>query len=158
MKKIVTLALAALFLLPLFGQGCGNCPEQGKHNGTHNGNPQMEVSRKVLGNAKTVYSLNDDYTISYRWNKNPKIGTYVLLVNIWDKKHKPVTNLNVTANSYMPSMRGSHDTGDIKMMTNKKKEYATPVNFVMLGEWEVELKIADGDKQLAKLFVKREIK
>lgn len=158
MKQIIIITLLALFLLPLMGQGCGNCPENAKHNGFGQGKHQMEMNRKVLGNPKTVYKMNEDYSISYRWNKNPKIGTYVLLVSVLDKKNKPVSNLNITANSYMPSMRGSHDTGEVKMTLNKKNQYAIPVNFVMLGEWEVELKVADGDKLLSQLVVKRNIK
>ena len=158
MKQIIIITLLALFLLPLMGQGCGNCPENGKHNGNGLSKHQMEMNRKVLGNPKSVYKINEDYSISYRWNKDPKIGTYVLLVSVLDKKNKPVSNLNITANSYLPSMRESHETGDVKMTLNKKKQYTFPVNFTMQGEWEVELKVADGDKPLSQLVVKRNIK
>ena len=80
------------------------------------------------------------------------------MVNVYNKNKKQVNDLIVTADAYMPSMKGSHDTGDKKMQLNKKNQYAIPVYFMMLGDWEIELKFNKANKQIGNAFVKLDIK
>ena len=49
------------------------------------------------------------------------------------------TELAVTGQSDMPSMRGAHDSGEVAFKTNRAGDYLLPVNVVMPGDWEVRL-------------------
>lgn len=154
MNKIILVLAVILLAIPMLAQHCGSCPSQIEATTVSaTSNASLAIAK-----AKTPHWLNKDYYVSYQWDKSPKIGNFVLLVNVFDKNKKPVKNLNVTANAYMPSMKGSHDTGDKKMQLNKKNQYAIPVYFMMLGEWEVELKFTQGKTLISSAIVKQNIK
>ncbi|HOZ01080.1 MAG TPA: FixH family protein [Candidatus Syntrophosphaera sp.] len=147
MKSAITLLLAIIALLPIaLNAQCENCQ-----------NHQMVGNQKANAGTKTIvkhiftsqnknYWVSEDKYISYKWQSKPKIGTNMLLVTVYSKGKKINNDLILTANSYMPSMRGAHDTGDQPMMVNKKKTYVIPVNLVMLGDWEVELNFRQNGK------------
>ncbi len=84
--------------------------------------------------------FGEDYYFTYRFVQPPKIGTATLKVELFDKTGNRITDLEVTGNSGMPSMRGAHDSGDVPFKLNKKGDYLLPVNIVMPGEWEVKLR------------------
>ncbi len=139
------IALIVLFLgLPLFSQHCGNCEAS---------NTKTNVSKKdkpaLVLRAEKRHDINSEYYLVYSWQKKPKIGMAVLFVDIYRKKDsKRSDDFTVTANAYMPSMRGSHDTGDRVMKLNKKKSHVIDVNFMMLGDWEIELKVSKNSKHM----------
>jgi hypothetical protein len=107
---------------------------------------------------KKNHWINADYYMTYEWDKKPRIGHHVLIVKLYSKDKKQVNDLSITADAYMPSMKGSHDTGDVLMKQNNKKHYLMPVHFMMLGKWELELKFSKDKKELTRAYVMLEIK
>jgi hypothetical protein len=76
---------------------------------------------------------------TWEFDRTPKMGTAILVVKLYDKDGKRVSDLAVTGRSEMPSMRGAHDSGEVAFKTNKAGDYLLPVNVVMPGDWEVRL-------------------
>lgn len=144
MKHLTFALLALVIAIPLLGQHCGNC---------ENSNHATQISKKTIASQvlkeDKKHSINNDYYLVYSWQKKPKIGMAVLIVDVYrSKDNKRSDDFSVTANAYMPSMRGAHDTGDRALKLNKNKRYLTDVNFMMLGDWEIELKIAKNSREL----------
>ncbi len=83
--------------------------------------------------------IGDAYYFKWKWDKKPKLGTAILIVQIFDKGGTRVTDWEITGLSDMPSMRGAHDSGEVFFLPNKKNDLLLPVNVVMPGEWEVKL-------------------
>ncbi|MDD4310542.1 MAG: FixH family protein [Candidatus Cloacimonetes bacterium] len=153
MKKILIITVIVILALPMLAQHCGGCTSPAK---------ELSVlgptSKQVIAKPKAIHWIDSNYYLIYNWDKKPKIGNHILLVDVYNKNKQVVRDIQVTANAYMPSMKGSHDTGDKKMQLNKKQKYAIPVNFMMLGDWEIELKFSKGSTSLGKAFVKLDIK
>lgn len=76
---------------------------------------------------------------TWEFDKIPKMGMSVLIVKLYDKDGRRVSDLAITGRSDMPSMRGGHDSGEVAFKTNKAGDYLLPVNVVMPGDWEVLL-------------------
>ena len=76
---------------------------------------------------------------TWEFDKTPKMGTAVLVIKLYDKDGKRVSDLVVTGRSDMPSMRGAHDSGEVAFKTNRAGDYLLPVSVVMPGDWEVLL-------------------
>ena len=153
MKRILLITTIALMFLPLFSQPCGSCTKGQATKPAYT----APTARQIIVAPRRAHWISNDYYITYEWNKKPKIGHFILLVRAFDKDKKPVTNLDFTADAYMPSMKGAHDTGDVKMQLNKKNQYAVPVHFMMLGDWEIHLKVTLNGKQVGSAFIKLDI-
>lgn len=76
---------------------------------------------------------------TWEFDKTPKMGMSVLIVKLYDKDGRRVSDLAIAGRSDMPSMRGAHDSGEVAFKTNKAGDYLLPVNVVMPGDWEVQL-------------------
>ena len=76
---------------------------------------------------------------TWEFDKTPKMGMSVLIVKLYDKDGRRVSDLTIAGRSDMPSMRGAHDSGEVAFKTNKAGDYLLPVNVVMPGDWEVLL-------------------
>ncbi len=76
---------------------------------------------------------------TWEFDKTPKMGTSILIVKLYDKDGKRVSDLAITGRSDMPSMRGAHDSGEVAFKTNKAGDFLLPVSVVMPGDWEVRL-------------------
>jgi hypothetical protein len=76
---------------------------------------------------------------TWEFDKTPKMGTSILIVKLFDKDGKRVSDLSITGRSDMPSMRGAHDSGEAAFKTNRAGDYLLPINVVMPGDWEVRL-------------------
>lgn len=102
-----------------------------------------KVKKAIIYNTLPGYGkkcwIGEDYYFIYKFDKPPKMGTTILKVQLFDKKGKKSTDLNVIGSYGMPSMKGAHDSGDQHFKLNKKGDYLLPVNVVMPGEWEVKL-------------------
>ncbi len=155
MKKIILLTAIAWIALTLAAQHCGSCTSRTQAQTTNN---SVQNPKSIIPGPKKAHWIDREHYVTYEWNKRPKIGTYILLVNVFDKDKKRVDNLILTADAYMPSMKGSHDTGDKAMKLNKKGQYVIPVYFMMLGDWEIELKFSKGNNRFANAYVKLDIK
>ena len=88
--------------------------------------------------------IGEAYYFKWKFDKKPKLGTAILIVQLFDNKDKRVTSLDVVGMSDMPSMMGAHDSGEVPFKLNKKGDYLLPVNVVMPGEWEVKLVFMKG--------------
>lgn len=144
MKRIYIVLIVLILGLPLYSQHCGNCEA---------GNIQAAVTKKekiaVVLKENKRQDINSDYYLMYSWQKKPKMGMAVLFVDVFRKKdNKRADDVTVTTNAFMPSMRGSHDSGERLMKLNKKKSHVIDVNFMMPGEWEIEVNISKNSKQL----------
>jgi hypothetical protein len=146
MKRYALLALIAILPLLLLAQHCGHCSE-----GTSQPNAIQASSKTTYTNLpgydKKVWIGSDNY-FTYEFDKKPKMGNSVLVVKLFDKAGKAVTDWIITGAADMPSMRGAHSSGDVTLKTNKKGNYLLPVNFVMPGEWEITLNFNKGGKAL----------
>lgn len=76
---------------------------------------------------------------TWEFDKTPKMGMSVLIVKLFDKDGRRVSDLTITGRSDMPSMRGAHDSGEVAFKTNRAGDHLLPVNVVMPGDWEVLL-------------------
>jgi len=76
---------------------------------------------------------------TWEFDKTPKMGTSILIIKLYDRDGKRVTDVAITGQSDMPSMRGAHDSGEVAFKNNKAGDYLLPVNVVMPGDWEVRL-------------------
>ena len=76
---------------------------------------------------------------TWEFDKTPKMGTAILVVKLYDREGKKVSDLAITGKSDMPSMRGAHDSGEVAFKTNRAGDYLLPVNVVMPGDWELLL-------------------
>lgn len=76
---------------------------------------------------------------TWEFDKTPKMGTSILVIKLYDKDGKRVSDLTIAGRSDMPSMRGAHDSGEVAFKNNKAGDYLLPVNVVMPGDWEVRL-------------------
>ena len=76
---------------------------------------------------------------TWEFDKTPKMGTAILIVKLYDKDGRRVSDLAVIGRADMPEMRGAHDSGEVAFKTNKAGDYLLPVNVVMPGGWEVRL-------------------
>jgi len=76
---------------------------------------------------------------TWEFDKAPKMGISILIIKLYDKDGKRISDLAITGQSDMPSMRGAHDSGEVAFKTNKAGNYLMPVSVVMPGDWEVRL-------------------
>ena len=77
---------------------------------------------------------------TWEFDETPKMGTSaIIIVKLYDKDGRRVSDLSITGRSDMPSMRGAHDSGEVAFKTNRAGDFLLPVNVVMPGDWEVRL-------------------
>jgi hypothetical protein len=88
--------------------------------------------------GKKVWIGEVNYFV-YEFDRTPKMGTAILKIQVFDKDGHKVSDLDITGQSDMPSMKGAHDSGEVAFKLNKKGDYLLPVNIVMPGGWEVLL-------------------
>lgn len=98
----------------------------------------IEQYPSMPGPGKKV-SIGNDYYFIYSFDKKPKLGTVIMKVEIFTKEGKKDTSFEAKADAGMPSMKGSHDTGDRPFKLSKKGDYLLPINIVMPGDWEIRL-------------------
>lgn len=146
MKTGTILTLAAIFAaasLAAVAGGPGAALAQSEHCTKHAAaGPDPEEAKPVYadlpGPGKKCW-IGEDVYFTYKFDKKPAMGTAILVVKVFDKGGKRLTNLSIVGNYDMPSMRGAHPSGDVPFKLNKKGDYLLPVNIVMPGDWEVLL-------------------
>jgi len=82
-------------------------------------------------------TLNNDLYFTYGFEKQPKLGTAIMRVEIFTRDGKRDTTFVVKGDADMPSMRGAHSTGDKDFSLSAKGVYLLPVRLVMPGDWEI---------------------
>lgn len=98
--------------------------------------------------------LGRDHYFLYGFDKSPKIGTYVMRVEIFTRDGRRDTSFVVKGDSDMPSMRGAHSTGEKDFSLSAKGVYLLPVRLVMPGDWEVRFVfVKDGKTVLRGVYL-----
>ncbi|MCJ7487902.1 MAG: hypothetical protein MUQ25_17285, partial [Candidatus Aminicenantes bacterium] len=64
----------------------------------------------------------------WEFDKTPKMGTSILIIKFYDRDGKRVTDVAITGQSDMPSMRGAHDSGEVAFKNNRAGDYLLPIN------------------------------
>lgn len=127
-KAIKPAALLAL-LVPLLAASalaqpavsCCNSPGL-----TPSGPKAQAPEFKDLPKAGKKCWIGEVYYFIYEFGKTPKMGTAILKVRLFDKDGKQVTDLDITGQSDMPSMRGAHDSGEVAFKLNKEGTTSCP--------------------------------
>lgn len=96
------------------------------------------VYKPLPGPGKKCW-INEELSFTYKFSEKPKMGTVILVVQVFNKNGDKLAPFLIKGRSDMPSMRGAHDSGDQEFKLNKKNDYLLPVNIVMPGGWEVRL-------------------
>ncbi|MBP7707224.1 MAG: FixH family protein [Candidatus Aminicenantes bacterium] len=139
MRRTTALFLAAAAALALFA-GAARAQPAGSCCASPGLTPQGQepVFQDLPKSGKKCWIGEVNY-FTWEFDKTPKMGTAILIVKLYDKDGKRVSDLAVTGRSDMPSMRGAHDSGEVAFKTNKAGDYLMPVSIVMPGDWEVLL-------------------
>ena len=98
-----------------------------------------EIVYKPLPGPGKKGWINEELYFTYKFSEKPKMGTVILVIQVFNKNGDKLTPFLIKGRSDMPSMRGAHDSGDQEFKLNKKNDYLLPVNIVMPGGWEVRL-------------------
>lgn len=106
--------------------------------------PQEPVVKKLVAGER--FEVREGIYGICEFNRKPQIGMSVLKIKLFDKNDKRISPLAISGDCGMPSMPGSHDTGEVAFKLNKAQNYLLPVNVVMPGEWEVKLTFRDGER------------
>ena len=139
MKRAMTVLLAAIALAAIaaplgYAQpatSCCNSPGLAPQR-------QAPVFQDLAGSGKKCWIGEVNY-FTWKFDKSPRMGTFVLILELYDKDGRRVSDMAVTGRSDMPALRGAHDSGDVPFMTERSGEYLLPLNVVMPGDWEVRL-------------------
>jgi hypothetical protein len=108
-------------------------------------NEAAAVYPSMPGPGKKVQIGNGRYAI-YGFDKQPKLGTVIIKVQVYTAEGKKDTSLVIKADSGMPSMKGAHETGEREFSISKNGDYLLPITIVMPGEWEIRLTILQDGK------------
>ena len=138
MKNTVAFGLLILFTGAFAAsQPAGSCcPSPGLTlSGAQNQEP---VFQDLAKSGKKCWIGEVNY-FTWEFDKTPKMGTSILIIKLYDRDGKRVTDLRIAGRSDMPSMRGAHDSGEVAFKNNRAGDYLLPVNVVMPGDWEVQL-------------------
>ncbi|MGB7296419.1 MAG: hypothetical protein WBC70_12595 [Candidatus Aminicenantales bacterium] len=133
---LLTLAFSLAGFAGTSGAGSTEGPVLQEH-------PAMEFPELPSSGKKC--RIDDAYYFIYEFTEKPRLGTAILRIRISDGDENRSTDFTVLGRSDMPSMAGSHDSGDQEFKLNNKGDYLLPVNIVMPGEWEVKLTFKRGD-------------
>lgn len=80
--------------------------------------------------------LGSGHYFIYDFVKPPKLGACVMRLEIFTNQDLRDTSFVVKGDVDMPSMRGTHTTGDRPFVLSAKGVYLLPVPIVMPGDWE----------------------
>jgi hypothetical protein len=98
--------------------------------------PMPEPGKKI--------PIGDGYYLIYGFDKQLKMGTVIMKVEIFTAEGKKDTSLDVKVDADMPSMRGAHGTGDRAFKLSNKGDYLLPISIVMPGDWEIKITVVKG--------------
>jgi len=95
----------------------------------------------------------DGYTVDVAINRNPPIvAKNELLVGIKDALGKPVSDLKVMVNYYMPPMPGMAPMNYTVRASPKGDGYLVIMDLIMTGPWNIVIKTNVAGKRLAATF------
>jgi nitrogen fixation protein FixH len=95
----------------------------------------------------------DGYTVEMAINRNPPIvAKNELRVNIKDPQGKPINDLTVMVNYYMPPMPGMAPMNYTVQATPKSSGYLVIMDLIMTGPWNIVVKTNVAGKRLTASF------
>ena len=95
----------------------------------------------------------DGYTVDIAINRNPPIvAKNELLVGIKDALGKPVSDLKVMVNYYMPPMPGMAPMNYTVRASPKGDGYLVIMDLIMTGPWNIVVKTSVAGKRLSATF------
>ena len=138
--SIPVLIASSLMIARPDASGCPliQAEHQMKHHATAPDSMGEPAFNDLPGYGKKCW-IGDSLYFTYKFDKQPKMGTAILKVRVFDREGNRITRFDISGQSDMPSMRGAHDTGEHAFKLNRKGDYLLPITFVMPGEWEVKL-------------------
>jgi hypothetical protein len=136
-RCIFFILLSLIFAVPLI--------QQSAHAGT-----EGAAVYPVMSEPGKKVQIGNGYYLVYVFDKQPKLGTIIMKVEIFTKEGKKDTSFEVKADTDMPSMRGAHATGNRPFVLSKKGDYLLPINIVMPGDWEIKLTVIKDGKVVAR--------
>jgi hypothetical protein len=139
-------SLLRLFIVPAVLAAWFGCKDKPADHGHGPGDKTASNISLSIEEGKK-YPAGSDRSFKFSFSKKPAMGMTVVKIELFDQSGKPAADLLIKGDSGMPSMKGSHDTGDVDFKLNKQGIYLLPVNVVMPGKWEVKLKFMK-DKNL----------
>ena len=87
--------------------------------------------------------IDKTHYFTYDFVKKPKIGPAILKVQIFNSENvQDNKSFEIKGVYFMPTMKSAHYTENY-FKISKKGFYLLPVNFVMRGEWEINLTFID---------------
>lgn len=102
---------------------------------------KTEEHYQLLPDENKKYWISSSQYLIYSFSTKPQIGTTILKIEIFSKENKKDTAYEIIANSDMRDMPEAHNSGDQKFQLSNKGTYLLPIGFVMLGDWEIKLKL-----------------
>ncbi len=112
------------------------------------GAAKEEIVYKPLPGPGKKCWINEELYFTYKFSEKPKMGTVILVIQVFNKNGDKLAPYLIKGRSDMPSMKGAHDSGDQEFKLNKRNDYLLPVNIVMPGDWEVRLTLLKDGKPL----------
>jgi hypothetical protein len=100
--------------------------------------PQATEVYRTLPRPGEKIPLDAGHYFTYGFDKQPKMGTAIMRVEIFDKKGNRDTSFVAKGDADMPSMRGAHSSGAKEFSISAKGVYLLPVRLVMPGDWEIK--------------------
>ncbi len=94
------------------------------------------VAYQALTKPGSKVSLDAGHYFIFGFEKQPKLGSAIMKVNIFTLDGKRDTSFVVKGDMDMPSMRGAHASGDKKFVLSAKGVYLLPAHIAMPGDWE----------------------
>ena len=93
-------------------------------------------------------TIDAEHYFTYGFDKQPKLGATVMRVEIFSRSGKRDTSFIIKGSADMPSMRGTHSSGDTVFSLSTKGVYLLPVQLVMPGDWEIKFTFVKSNKTL----------
>jgi hypothetical protein len=107
----------------------------------------------AYGRDFTARKKVEGYTIEIAINRNPPIvAKNELRVEIKDPQGKPVNDLTVMVNYYMPPMPGMAPMNYTVKALPKSNEYMVIMDLIMAGPWNIVVKTSVAGKRLTATF------
>lgn len=108
--------------------------------------PLAKVEYLPLPKPGEKVPLDADYYFIYGFSSQPKLGTVIMKVEVFNRDGNRDTSFVVRGDADMPSMRGAHSTGDKDFARSAKGAYLLPVRLVMPGDWEIRFTFLKNEK------------
>jgi hypothetical protein len=77
---------------------------------------------------------------------------------MFDKSGIRLTDYSIIATYFMPSMPSMGITQETPFKLNKKEDYLFPIDVVMLGTWQVNMKIVKDKQVIASGIISFDVK